>query len=314
LDIRGLKTYFYTSRGVAKAVDDVNLNVGKQETVGLVGESGCGKSTLGFSIMKLVPPPGRIVGGEILFKGEDLVRLTQTQIRKIRGKDISMIFQDPMTYLNPLMRVGDQIREVMSSHQKVNEREAKKRVSEVIETVALRPEVVKRYPHELSGGMQQRIIIAMALVGKPSLIIADEPSTALDVTVQAQILDLMRDLKRKTAFSLLLITHDLGVVAETADRVYVMYAGEIVEHADVFTLYRNPSHPYTAGLLESVLSIDEFKEKLVTINGVVPDLIAPPTGCRFQPRCLQAKKICHERKPPEIETESGHTVSCWLYG
>lgn len=313
LEVRGLKTYFHTPKGVVKAVDGTNMTVGRKETVGLVGESGCGKSTLAFSITRLIKPPGRIVDGEILFEGENLVKLTEEQMRKVRGKDISMIFQDPATYLNPVMKVGDQISEVMMTHQRVSRTEAKKKVSEIIEMVGMRPEVVKLYPHELSGGMQQRTIVAMALVHRPSFIIADEPTTALDVTIQAQILDLLIDLKRKTDSSLLLVTHDFGVVAEMCDRVYVMYAGKIVEHADVFTLYKKPSHPYTAGLLESVLSIDEFKETLVVIDGVVPDLITPPSGCRFHPRCSQAKRICHELDPHEVEIKTGHTVCCFLY-
>lgn len=314
LDVRSLKTYFHTPRGVLKAVDGVKMKVGRKETVGLLGESGCGKSTLAFSIINLVQPPGRIVDGEILFKGTDLVKLTEDQMRKVRGKDISMIFQDPASYLNPVMKVGDQIREVLLSHQGDSKTTAEKKVNEIVETVSLRPEVTKCYPHELSGGMQQRIIIAMALACKPSFIIADEPTTALDVTVQAQILDLLAELKQITESSLLLVTHDLGAIAEICDRVYVMYGGKIVEHADARTLFKNPSHPYTAGLLRSVLSIDEFKETLVVIDGVVPDLINPPSGCRFHPRCPQAKGVCHEVNPTEVEIGAGHAVSCLLYG
>ena len=317
LSVINLKTYFYTSMGIVKAVDDVDLRIDNGRSVGLVGESGCGKTMTALSIMRLVPRPGRIISGKILFKDRNLLDLGEKEMRDIRGKQISMVFQDPMTYLNPVMKVKDQIAEVILLHQSESKRKAKeKKVIEVLKKVRIPSpsKVAEYYPHQLSGGMRQRILIAMALSCNPALLIADEPTTALDVTVQAQVLNLIKDLKKETGISLLLITHDLGIVADICDEVNVMYAGKIVEHADVFKLYENPLHPYTQGLLSSALSIDEFKETLTTIEGSVPDLINPPQGCRFNPRCKLARDNCRQKVPLPIEIELGHTVSCCLYG
>jgi oligopeptide/dipeptide ABC transporter ATP-binding protein len=316
LRIRCLKTYFHTSAGTVKAVDGVELTVNKKQAVGLVGESGCGKTMTAFSIMRLVPtPPGRIVSGEIQFQGKNLLELSKKEMQAVRGKDISMIFQDPMTYLNPVMKIGDQIAEAILRHQGVSREEARALVLEALQRVRMPnpSDIYEYYPHQLSGGMRQRALIAMALSCKPSLLIADEPTTALDVTVQMQILDLIRDIREELAASLLMITHDFGIVSEICDRVYVMYAGKIVENADILDLYENPKHPYTVGLLGCVLSPTEYKKILPTIGGFVPNLANPPIGCRFQPRCQHAKPICSEKEPPLVETEAGHGVSCWLY-
>lgn len=315
LNLRDLKTYFSTSWGKVLAVDGVNLKIKKGETVALVGESGCGKSTLGFSITRLIPPSGSFEGGNIFFKNRDILQLSNSEMRKIRGREISMIFQDPMTYLDPIMRVGRQISQAYSVHKGGKKKEAKERAIELLKTVEL-PEPEKiylKYSFELSGGMRQRVVIAMALACDPSLIIADEPTTALDVTIQQQILDLLKRLKERLGLSILLITHDLGIAADIADRIYVMYAGKIVETADVFTIFKNPEHPYTQGLLKSAFSIDEFKKQLFYITGSVPDLINPPSGCRFHPRCPHAKEVCSQEAPPVIQTEADHFVSCWLY-
>lgn len=297
------------------AVDGVDLKIKKGETVALVGESGCGKSTLGFSITRLIPHSGSFEGGNIFFKNRDILQLSNNEMRKIRGKEISMIFQDPMTYLDPVMRVGRQISQAYSVHKGGKKKEVKERVVELLKTVELpEPEkIYQKYSFELSGGMRQRVVIAMALACDPSLIIADEPTTALDVTIQQQILDLLKRLKEKLGLSILLITHDLGIAADIADRIYVMYAGKIVETADVFTIFKNPKHPYTQGLLKSAFSIDEFKKQLFFIKGSVPDLINPPSGCRFHPRCPYAKEVCSQEPPPVIQTESDHFVSCWLH-
>lgn len=315
LTVRDLKMHFFTYDGVVKAVDGVNLEIGKGEVIGLVGESGCGKSMTAFSIVRLVPSPGRILGGEVVFRGKKLLELTEREMRNIRGKEISMIFQDPLTYLNPIMKIGDQIAENILLHQGFKKKEANRKVIEALEMVRLPTpaKIAKYYPHQLSGGMRQRVMIAMAISCNPSLLIADEPTTFLDVTVQAQILNLIRDLTKKLRISLIMITHDLGIVAEICDRVYIMYAGKIVEQADVLSLYEDCKHPYTVGLLESALSIDEFKEKLESIKGTVPELINPPSGCRFHPRCEQRKAICSQKEPPLIEIDQAHTISCWLY-
>jgi len=316
LDVQALKAYFHTSLGTVKAVDGVDLTIDKKEAVGLVGESGCGKTMTAFSIMRLVPsPPGKIVGGKILFQGRNLLELSDREIQAVRGQSISMVFQDPMTYLNPVMKVGSQVAEVVLRHQGVDREEAKKIALESLKTVRIPTpsSVFGYYPHQLSGGMRQRALLAMALSCKPSLLIADEPTTALDVTIQMQILDLIRRVRDELSTSLLMITHDFGIVAEICDRVYVMYAGKIVETADVIALYENPKHPYTGGLLECVLSPKEYKESLPTIGGFVPDLANPPTGCRFHPRCPHLKPICIQKEPPAVEVEPRHKVSCWLY-
>lgn len=316
LRVHDLKTFFFTTYGIVKAVDGIDLKIDKGEAIGLVGESGCGKTVTALSIMRLVPdPPGRIIAGEISWKGQDLLVLGAKEVRRVRGKEISMVFQDPMTFLNPVIKVGDQISETILLHQSVTKKEANRKAIELLEKVRIpsATEVVEHYPHQLSGGMRQRVLIAIAISCNPALLIADEPTTALDVTVQSQVLNLIEQLRKELNTSLLLITHDLGIVAKICDRVYVMYAGKIVEQADVFSLYENPKHPYTIGLLKSTLSINEYKKTLKAIEGTVPNLINPPSGCRFHPRCHHAKSICRVRQPAPVEVEPGNIVYCWLF-
>ena len=319
LEILGLGTHFHTSRGVVKAVDGVNLTVQKGEAVGLVGESGCGKTMTAFSIMRLVPAPGKIIGGEIWFDHDsdrrDLTKTSEEEMMKVRGGKISMVFQDPMTYLNPVMKICDQIAEAVVLHQGGPRNEARRKAIELLEKVRIPvpSTIAQYYPHELSGGMRQRALIAMAISCNPDLLIADEPTTALDVTVQAQVLELIKQLKQEMGMALMLITHDLGIVADTCDRVCVMYAGQIVEEGDVYEIFKEPMHPYTMGLLKSTLSIDEFKETLVTIEGTVPDLSNLPSGCRFRPRCSHVSERCRETQPAMVEMKKGHKVSCWLH-
>src|SRR5688500_13757037 len=319
LEVKGLKTYFYTEDGVVRAVDGVNFEVYPGEVLGLVGESGCGKSVTSLSIMRLISKPGRVDVGEILLDGENLIDLPEDEMIKVRGNRISMIFQQPQTALNPVFRVGDQLSEVLSVHQDLGREAGRKRAVALLKMVGV-PDPERRvdaYPHELSGGMAQRVMIAMALACVPELLIADEPTTALDVTIQAQILDLMRDLRRDMGTSVILITHDLGVVAEMAERVAVMYAGEIVEQTDVNSLFDEPLHPYTQGLIGSIPVLGEIKDKLDVIPGTVPNLVNLPPGCRFAPRCQSRIKyaltICTEVKPELEEVKPGHFVRCWLY-
>ncbi|MEJ5310258.1 MAG: ABC transporter ATP-binding protein [Anaerolineae bacterium] len=319
LEVRDLKTYFYTDDGVVKAVDGVDFDVRRGEIVALVGESGCGKSVTSFSIMQLVGTPGKIVGGEVLFNGQDLLKLPEADMRLMRGDRLSMIFQQPTSCLNPVFRVGDQIAEVLQIHRGMDKKEGWKKAVHLLRTVGI-PEPEKRvyaYPHELSGGMAQRVMIAMALACEPELLIADEPTTALDVTIQAQILDLMRGLQSQLGASIILITHDMGVVAEMASRVSVMYAGRVVEQATVDTLFDNPLHPYTHGLLASIPVMGVVKDRLDTIPGTVPNLIDLPPGCKFAPRCLARLEhnlgVCTEREPDLVEYEPDHLVRCWLY-
>jgi len=312
LDVRSLKTHVFSSRGVVRAVDGVNLAIGVEETLGLVGETGSGKSMTALSIMRMIPYPGRIVEGKILLEGEDLLTKTQAQMTNIRGSKISMIFQDPMTSLNPVFKAGYQVSEAISTHQQLATSESWKRAVEMLNLVRI-PDAPTRahdYPHQLSGGMRQRTMIAMALSCRPKLLIADEPTTALDVTVQAQILELMRELRRRAGTSILLITHNLGVVAEICDRVAVMYAGKIVESADVKTIFRKHKHPYTKGLLGALPKIGSYKENLESILGSVPDMINPPSGCRFHPRCPHAKETCSLTEPRLVELEQEHMVAC----
>jgi oligopeptide/dipeptide ABC transporter ATP-binding protein len=319
LEVRGLKTHFDTRDGVVKAVDGVDLSVKRGEVLGLVGESGCGKSVTSLSIMGLVAHPGEIVAGEILFDGKDLTKMKKSEIRALRGEHISMIFQQPMTALNPVYRAGAQIKEVFELHRDWSDDVEDEKVVEMLAKVGIPdPESRTRsYPHELSGGMAQRVMIAMALACEPELLIADEPTTALDVTIQAQILDLVRDLHEETNAAVILITHDLGVVAEMAHRVAVMYAGEIVEETDVRTIFKDPKHPYTKGLIGSIPILGKLKDDLDTIPGVVPTLIDLEPGCRFAARCVSrveyGLEICTERKPDLIELSEGHRVRCWLY-
>jgi oligopeptide/dipeptide ABC transporter ATP-binding protein len=319
LEVKNLKTYFYTEDGVVKAVDGVDFFVRPGEVLGLVGESGCGKSVSLLSVMRLISQPGKIIEGEIIFDGRNLLKLTETEMTHVRGNRISMIFQQPQTALNPVFKVGDQIAEVLKIHQKTDKRSGIQRAVELLSMVGI-PEPEKRaeaYPHELSGGMAQRVMIAMALACVPELLIADEPTTALDVTIQAQILDLMRDLRNKVGASVVLITHDLGVVAEMAERVAVMYAGRIVEQADVRPLFADPMHPYTQGLMGSIPILGKIKEHLEVIPGSVPNLINLPPGCRFASRCkarLEHRlQICTESEPDLIQIDTDHFVRCWLY-
>lgn len=315
LEVRDLKTYFYTDSGIVKAVDGVSFDVKPGKTLGIVGESGCGKSITSMSILKLIERPGKIVEGTIKFDKEDIVPMNDKEIREIRGNDISMIFQEPMTSLNPVFRIEDQIMEAIMLHQGLDKKEAKKVAVDMLSFVGIpRPEQVARdYPHQLSGGMRQRVMIAMALACKPKLLIADEPTTALDVTIQAQILKLMNDLKEKTNTAIMLITHDLGVIAQMADDVIVMYSGKIVESAPVEELFKNPQHPYTRGLLASIPSLDQDKERLHSIDGVVPNPFHLPKGCYFAPRCEFAKEECLTKMPSVTKTGEDHLVRCFLF-
>lgn len=319
LEIRNLKTYFYTEDGVVKAVDGVDFEIYPGEVLGIVGESGCGKSVTSLSIMRLIGQPGKIIEGEILYEGKDLLKLSDNEMMKMRGNRISMIFQQPQTSLNPVFRVGEQISEVLNIHQDFGKEAGKKRAVELLKLVGI-PDAERRaeaFPHELSGGMAQRVMIAMALACVPDLLIADEPTTALDVTIQAQILDLMRNLRSQLGSAVILITHDLGVIAEMADRVAVMYAGEVVEQTDVISLFKEPLHPYTVGLIGSTPVLGNIREKLEVIPGSVPNLVRLPPGCRFQTRCQACVKynmsICSEKQPDLIQLEDGHKIRCWLY-
>jgi peptide/nickel transport system ATP-binding protein/oligopeptide transport system ATP-binding protein len=319
LRIRDLHTYFFLDEGVVKAVGGIDLKLKEGETLGIVGESGCGKSVTALSILQLIPsPPGRIVKGEIYFEGNDLLALSEAEMRKIRGRSISMIFQEPMTCLNPVFQVGDQISEILQLHEGISRKEARERSIDMFRKVGIpSPERrVKEYPHHLSGGMRQRAMIAMALACSPKLMIADEPTTALDVTIQAQILELMIHLKEEKAMSLILITHNLGVIAETAQNVMVMYAGRVVESTDVRSVFANPKHPYTQGLLNSIPRVDRDeaqRERLEAIPGLVPSLLDISEGCKFFERCKYAFHQCSEKEPLLIEIDPGHFVRCWLY-
>ncbi len=319
LDVNNLKTQFFTESGVVRAVDGVSFHVNRGEVLGIVGESGCGKSVTSLSIMGLVGAPGRIVEGEVLLDGEDLSKMTQTELSEIRGNRISMIFQQPQSSLNPVFRVGDQITEVLHVHQNMDREAAKQRTIELLTLVGI-PSPEDRYtawPHEMSGGMAQRVMIAMALACVPELLIADEPTTALDVTIQAQILDLIRELKSQMDTAVILITHDLGVVAELCDRVVVMYAGRVVETAEVNELFENPKHPYTAALIGATPVLGDVDRELVSIPGSVPNLINLPTGCKFAPRCAARiendLEICKEEDPDLKTVSENHEVRCWLH-
>lgn len=316
LDVKNLKTYFYTQNGVVKAVDDVSFYVNRGETLGIVGESGCGKSISCMSIVRLVEtPPGKYEGGEILFNGENMLKISESRIRQIRGNDISFIFQEPMTSLNPIFKVGYQISEALILHRGLDKKQAWKESVEMLRKVKIpKPELVAtNYPFELSGGMRQRVMIAMALACEPKLLIADEPTTALDVTIQAQVLDLMNELKKEMDASIIFITHDLGVIAEMSDRVMVMYAGKMAEMASVEEIFKNPKHPYTQGLINSKPDLTTESSRLHVIEGNVPDLNNKPSGCPFHPRCKHAMDICKEKFPTENLIEEGHKICCWLY-
>ncbi|QOZ06931.1 ABC transporter ATP-binding protein [Bradyrhizobium sp. CCBAU 51765] len=318
LEIKGLKTHFSTDDGILQAVDGVDISINRGETLCVVGESGCGKTVTAMSILKLIAmPPGRIAAGQIIFEGRDLVPLTSNQLDEIRAKEIGFIFQEPMTSLNPVLTIGEQIAESLRRHEAVTRKQALERTIEMLKLVQI-PNAegrVHNYPHQFSGGMRQRVMIAMALACKPKLIIADEPTTALDVTIQAQILDLLQDMKERFGMAVMLITHAMGVVAETAQRVVVMYAGKVVEEAAVDELFGDPRHPYTQGLIRSIPRIDldsEHKTRLEAIGGSVPILINPPVGCRFAPRCKFAMNVCTEKEPLLREVAPGHRMACHL--
>jgi oligopeptide transport system ATP-binding protein len=315
LEVRNLKTQFFTQDGVVHAVNGISYTLGEGETLGIVGESGCGKSVSALSLMRLIPsPPGKIVGGEVLFEGRDLLKVNDEEIRSVRGNKIAMIFQDPMTSLNPVLTIGRQVSEAVELHLGMDKRQSRERSIELLEMVGI-PEAEERiddYPHQFSGGMRQRVMIAMGLSCHPQLLIADEPTTALDVTIQAQIIDLVKHLRDEFGMAVIWITHDLGIVAGLVDRVIVMYAGFIIEHASVKDLYANPRHPYTLGLLGSIPRLDEERpKKLISIEGLPPDLIDLPPGCPFQPRCTCAPDRCAREQPPLVEVGPGHQVACW---
>jgi peptide/nickel transport system ATP-binding protein len=316
LEVKNLRTYFYTDDGVSKAVDDVSFEVDEGHTIGIVGESGCGKSVSCLSVMRLIQtPPGKITGGEVWFKGKNLLELEDSEMRKIRGNSISMIFQEPMTSLNPVFTCGDQIMEALILHQHMNKEQAKQRAIEMLHQVGIPgPEQrVNEYPHQLSGGMRQRVMIAMALSCNPALLFADEPTTALDVTVQAQILDLLRDLQKRFNMAIVIITHDLGVVAEMAERVVVMYAGKVQEDSDVHTIYKNPLHPYTLGLQKAIPRVHQETGRLYVIEGIVPNPLDFPPGCKFNPRCPEVMDKCRTQEPELVTITAGHKVRCWLH-
>ena len=320
LEVESLRTSFPSANGLVHAVDNVSFNVRKGEAVALVGESGCGKSVTAMSIMRLVAPPGKITGGQVRFKGKDIASLSEREMRHVRGNDIAMVFQEPMTSLNPVFKIGAQVAEAIQIHRKVSKKEARKLAGEMLELVAI-PDPVKRlddYPHQLSGGMRQRVMIAMALSCDPELLIADEPTTALDVTIQAQIMELLASLQQRLGLAILLITHDLGVVAEFCERVVVMYTGRIVEEAPVRDLFANPAHPYTRGLLHSLPGVsagrDGAAKRLPTIAGMVPPISALPPGCKFNPRCPDVMPICLGHEPARMIVGKGHDARCYLHG
>ena len=319
LKVNNLKTYFFFKNNVIiKAVDGLDFSVSEGETLGIVGESGCGKSMTAFSIMGLTPPPGKVFEGEIIFEGQDLTKLANKEMRKIRGKSVSMIFQEPMTSLNPVFTIGHQVFEAIAYHQNSDKKDIVKKSIEMLKSVGMPTpeERYKNYPHQLSGGMRQRVMIAMAMACKPKLMIADEPTTALDVTIQAQILDLMLRLKEEAGTSIILITHDLGVIAENAQNVMVMYTGKVMEYANVLDLFGDPKHPYTIALMKSIPRLDDLSKtgnQLDVIEGTVPSLLNLPKGCKFSNRCEKSMNRCLNEDPPLIEIEANHLCRCWLY-
>ncbi|WMJ87503.1 ABC transporter ATP-binding protein [Anaerocolumna sp. MB42-C2] len=315
LQINNLKTQFFTSKGVIPAVDEVNITIPKGKIVGLVGESGCGKSMTAMSVMQLLRKPGKVMGGEILFHGQNLLECSKQELLRIRGNRISMIFQEPMTSLNPVYTVGRQVREAIMLHEDISKEQARKRVIDIFKQVGI-PEPERRYgayPHQLSGGLRQRVMIGMAMICEPELLIADEPTTALDVTIEAQILNLMKKLREEHGTSILLITHNMGVVAEVCDYVYVMYAGKVMEQAETFELFKNTRHPYTIGLLRSIPQIEDKKEHLYNIKGMVPNLLNLPDGCSFCNRCEYATKRCEKDRPGNYRINDLHNTRCFLY-
>jgi len=315
LKVKDLRTHFFTDKGVVKAVDGVSFDIQAGKTLCVVGESGCGKSVTSMSVMGLVSKPGKIIeGSSIKYMDNELTTMSDSEYRSVRGNEISMIFQEPMTSLNPVFKIGFQISEVLMLHKEMTKEEAHQKSIDLLDMVGLSraDELVNEYPHQLSGGMRQRVMIAMALACEPKVLVADEPTTALDVTIQAQILELMNDLKSKTNTAIMMITHDLGVVAEMADYVVVMYAGRVVEEADVVTLYENPQHPYTVGLINSIPKLDDEREVLESIEGSVPNPLYLPEGCAFEPRCKSAIPKCKTQRPGLVELETGHKVSCFV--
>ena len=313
LEIKDLTIRFVTRSGTVRAVNNVSFAIGKGETLGLVGETGAGKTTTALGILRLVPnPPGKIIGGEILFEGKDVMEMTEEELREMRGGSISMIFQDPMTALNPVLTVGDQIAEMIELHSDCSKSESMERAKEMLKTVGIAPERAGEYPHQFSGGMKQRVVIAIALACNPSLLLADEPTTALDVTIQAQVLEMIKELQEKQGTSMLLITHDLGVVAETCDKVAIMYAGEIVEYGSLEHIFNHVQHPYTKGLFDSLPSLDKDVHRLHPIEGLMPDPSNLPKGCKFHPRCPWATAECSQHEPELSEIEPGHLVRCLL--
>ncbi len=314
LEVNGLKTHFYTEAGVVLAVDGVSFNVVKGETLGLVGESGSGKSVTALSVLRLVPRPGRIIEGKISFQGEDILQKTEEEMRSIRGEKMAIIFQDPISSLNPVFSVESQLGDIINTHQKLSTEETRDKIEQTLKMVGIpEPQVrMREYPHQFSGGMKQRVAIARALTCEPALLFADEPTTNLDVTIQAQVLDLMKDLKTKLGMSMVMITHDMGIIADITSRVVVLYAGRVCEIAPTPVLYEHPRHPYTEALLAAVPRIDQ-KKKLELIGGNIPNLITPPSGCRFHPRCPYAQSGCKERVPELQEVEAGHFVACHEY-
>lgn len=314
LEIKDLSVHYVTDNKTVRAVEHLNLDVSHGETLGLIGETGAGKTTTALAIMGILPdPPSKIIGGEIIFEGEDLLKKKPKAMREIRGEKISMIFQDPMTSLNPVITVKKQIAEMIELHGMVSKKEANDKAIEMLGVVGIGEERANDYPHQFSGGMKQRVVIAMALACNPSLIIADEPTTALDVTIQAQVLELMKDLKEKYKTSMIMITHDLGIVAEICDKAAIMYAGNIVEYSSTRSIYTNPLHPYTIGLFNSIPDLDSDQDELNVIDGMLPDPTNLPSGCPFHPRCPKAKEKCAKMKPENIEVEPGHYVKCFLF-
>lgn len=315
LEVKGLVTHFFTESGVVQALEGIDLTVYPKESVGVVGESGCGKTQTAYSILRILAQNGQIMDGQVLYKGQDLIQLSEAEMRKVRGKEIAMIFQDPMTSLNPVLKISDQMIEVIGMHRDVSNEEAKEIAIEALAAVGVSDAAnrIDEYPHKFSGGMRQRILIARALALRPSLLIADEPTTALDVTIQAQVLEIIKDMKEKYNLALMLITHNLGVVAELTDRVHIFYGGRVAEVATTYNIFTQPMHPYTIALLESIPSLDVEKGRLATIPGSVPQLINPPTGCRFHPRCKYAKDICSKDVPNVEEKTPGRYVSCHFW-
>ncbi|MCC6046009.1 MAG: ABC transporter ATP-binding protein [Ignisphaera sp.] len=312
LKVEDLKVYYFTSQGTVKAVDGISFTIDEGDVLGVAGESGSGKSTLGYAILGLVPPPGKIVGGRIILDGIEITSLSEDELRKIRWSKVSMVFQGALNILNPVLRIGDQIAEILMHHKGLSKKEALEIAAQHLKLLGLSPDVLRRYPHELSGGMKQRVVIAMALLLKPRLVIVDEPTTALDVVIQAQIMNLLKQLKEQERVSMMFITHDLSLIAEIANKIAIMYAGKVVELGSADNIFERSLHPYTQGLIRSIPSL-KHRRALTWIPGAPPDLRNPPPGCRFHPRCPYAMDVCKREEPLLIDVEKGHSVSCWLY-